>query len=191
MEMEEKGEHVALFPLGRFGSEERMAKKVFESQQFREWTASEHVLHLFLDSLDIEWTHPEDVTHLLSLIGDLRELAGPAYLLANGGFGMLPRLAELVDGVLFESFSSRWTDGSCTLWPQDVLDAHADMAETLLGYDLNLYALDYATDPALASVVERRARHFGMTCFVSDHALSRLPSVRTAVDQREQNRTPR
>lgn len=130
---------------------------------------------LFLDSLDIEWTHPEDVTHLLSLIGDLRELAGPAYLLANRGFGMLPRLAELVDGVLFESFSSRWVDGTCALWPPDVLDAHAEMAETLLGYDLNLYALDYATDPALASVVERRARRFGMTSFVADPALLYLP----------------
>jgi hypothetical protein len=50
--LEEKGEHVALFPLGRFGSEERLVKKVFESQRFREWNASEHVLHLFLDSLD-------------------------------------------------------------------------------------------------------------------------------------------
>lgn len=130
---------------------------------------------LFLDSLDIEWTHPEDVTHLLSLIGDLRELAGPAYLLANRGFGMLPRLAELVDGVLFESFSSRWADGACSLWPPDVLDAHAEIAETLLGYDLNLYALDYATDPALASVVERRARLFGMTCFVGDRELRYLP----------------
>jgi hypothetical protein len=131
---------------------------------------------LFLADLDVGWTHPDDVPHLVGLITALRELAGPAYLLANRGFGMLPRLAELVDGVLFESFSSRWADGCYALWPPDVLDVHEETAEDLLGYDLNLYALDYAADAALADVAERRARRFGMTTFVSDRTLSRLPS---------------
>lgn len=130
---------------------------------------------LFLDSLDVEWTHPEDVSHLLALVADLRGLAGAAYLLANRGFAMLPRLAELVDGVLFEAFSSRWSDGRYALWPPEVLAAHAETAEVLLGYDMNLFALDYAGDDQLASIVERRARSFGMTSFVTDRALSRLP----------------
>jgi hypothetical protein len=132
---------------------------------------------LFLDSLEVEWTHPEDMSHLLGLVADLRRLAGPAYLLANRGFGMLPRLAELVDGVLFEAFSSRWVEGRYALWTPEVLDAHAKTAEALLGYDLNLYALDYAADEELSSLVEQRARRFGMTCFVTDHALSRLPEL--------------
>lgn len=130
---------------------------------------------LFLDFLDVERSRPEDVSDLLGTVADLRRLAGRAYLLANRGFAMLPRLAELVDGVLFESFSTRWTAGGYAAWPAEVLDSHAETAETLLGYDLNLYALDYAAEPSLAAFAERRARSYGMTTFVTDHALSRLP----------------
>jgi hypothetical protein len=140
---------------------------------------------LFLADLDVGWPHPEDVARLVALITTLRELAGPAYLLANRGFGMLPRLAELVDGVLFESFSSRWADGCYALWPPEVLDVHEETAEELLGYDLNLYALDYAGDAALADVAERRARRFGMTTFVSDRTLSRLPASMAAASHAE------
>jgi hypothetical protein len=52
---------------------------------------------LFLDTLNVEWTHPEDVPHVLTLIAALGELAGASgYLLANRGFAMLPKLAHLV-----------------------------------------------------------------------------------------------
>jgi hypothetical protein len=132
---------------------------------------------LFLDGLNTEWAHPRDLPQLLQLIAALRERSGPGYLLANGGFAMLPRLAELVDGVLFDSFSARHVDGRCEPWPADVLDAHARLAERLLGFDLNLYTLDYADDDALAAFAVRRARQYGMSCFVSDQALSRLPEV--------------
>jgi hypothetical protein len=50
--LEETGEQVALIPLGRIGSEERLVRKVFESQKFRDWLIGEHVFHLILDSLD-------------------------------------------------------------------------------------------------------------------------------------------
>ena len=131
---------------------------------------------LFLDTLNVEWTHPEDIPHLLALVATLREVAGQAYLLANRGFALLPTLAELVDGVVFESFSVRWLPGDgYAPWPPDVLEGHAQVAERLLGFDLDLYALDYAEDAALATFAERRAHQFGMSCFVSDRLLSRLP----------------
>jgi hypothetical protein len=139
---------------------------------------------LFLDALNVELTHPEDVPHLLTLIGAIREEAKPGYLLANRGFGMLPRLAELVDGVLFESFSARWVDGSGAPgqagqpgyepWPPDVLEFHAQIAEQLLKLDLDLYALDYADSDGLANFARRRAHQFALHSFVSDRALSRL-----------------
>ena len=133
---------------------------------------------LFLDTLNVELTFPEDVPHLLTLVGAIREEAKPEYMLANRGFGMLPQLADLVDGVLFESFSARWVDdgGSSGYapWPPDVLEFHAQIAEQLLKLDLDLYALDYADSEGLANFARRRARQFALHCFVSDRALSRL-----------------
>lgn len=129
---------------------------------------------LFLDTLNVELTYPEDVPHLLTLIAAIRDEAAPEYLLANRGFGMLPRLAELVDGVLFESFSARWVDDGYGPWPTETLEVHAEIAEQLGKYPIDLYALDYADTKGLATFARRRARQFGLHCFVSDRALSRL-----------------
>jgi hypothetical protein len=129
---------------------------------------------LFLDTLNVELTYPEDVPHLLTLVAAIRDEAKPAYLLANRGFGMLPRLAELVDGVVFESFSARWTDEGYAPWPADVLEFHAQIAEQLLQLELDLYALDYADTPGLTEFAIRRANQFGMQCVVSDRALSKV-----------------
>jgi hypothetical protein len=88
---------------------------------------------------------------------------------------MLPQLAELVDGILFESFSARWTDdGGYGPWPADVLEHHAKVAEQLLRYDLDLFALDYADTAGLSDFAERRARQFALEPVVSDRALSRI-----------------
>jgi hypothetical protein len=129
---------------------------------------------LFLDTLNVELTFPEDVPQLLTLVAAIREEAKPAYLLANRGFGMLPRLADIVDGVLFESFSVRWVDNGYAPWPPDVLEHHAQIAERLLELDLDLFALDYADSPGLTDFAHRRARLFALHSFVSDRALSRL-----------------
>ncbi len=129
---------------------------------------------LFLDTLNVELTYPEDVPHLLTLVGAIREEAAPAYLLANRGFGMLPRLAEIVDGVVFESFSARWTEEGYAPWPADTLEFHAQIAEQLLQLELDLIALDYADTPGLTDFAIRRARQFGMQCVVSDRALGRV-----------------
>ena len=129
---------------------------------------------LFLDTLNVELTFPEDVPHLLTLVAALRAEAGDGYVLANRGFGMLPRLAQLVDGVVFESFSARWTDEGYAPWPADTLEFHAQIAEQLLQLELDLIALDYADSPGLAEFARRRARQFGLHSFISDRALSRI-----------------
>jgi UDP-glucose 4-epimerase/UDP-glucuronate decarboxylase len=129
---------------------------------------------LFLDTLNVELTYPGDVPHLLALIASLRRLSESAYLLANRGFGMLPQLADLVDGVLFESFTVRWIDEGYAPWPPEVLEHHAHIAEGLAELKLDLYALDYADSEGLAAFAARRAEQFGLEVFVSDRALSRL-----------------
>lgn len=149
---------------------------------------SEHVLNqaramrrlgyrgFFLDTLNIELTYPDDLPHLLTLIAAIRELSYPDYLLANRGFGLLPQIADLVDGVLFESFTSRWVEGGYAPWPPDVLDVHARYAEMLLGLDVEVFALDYADTPRLAEYARERAARFGMPCFVSIRDLSIVPA---------------
>ncbi|MEV6523896.1 hypothetical protein AB0M43_18255 [Longispora sp. NPDC051575] len=129
---------------------------------------------LFLDCLNVEFTYPEDLPHTLALIGALRAAAPDAYLLANRGFELLPQLGELVDGVLFESFSARWTDEGYAPWPPETLEVHAQYAERLLHLDIDLFALDYADTPALTEFARRRAERFGMVCSISDKALSRV-----------------
>jgi polysaccharide biosynthesis protein PelA len=136
---------------------------------------------LFLDTLNIELTFPEELPALLALVAQLREetargRAEPPYLLANRGFGLLPGLAELVDGVLFESFTARWTEDGYAEWPLDTLEVHAQYAERLLRLDLEVYALDYAPDQhgELAERARTRAHQFGMPCFLSDRAVGRL-----------------
>jgi hypothetical protein len=130
---------------------------------------------LFLDTLNVELTFPEDVPDLLALVGLVRDETKPGYLLANRGFGLLPELADLVDGVLFESFSVRWTSGGgCAAWPPEALEFHAQIAEQLAALELDRYALDYADRPGLADFARRRAEQFGLVCVISDKALSRI-----------------
>jgi UDP-glucuronate decarboxylase len=129
---------------------------------------------LFLDTLNVEHTYPEDGPPLLRLIEKIREQVGSAYLLANRGFALLPRLADVVDGILFESFSVRWIDRGYAPWPDDILEQHAEIVEKLQSHDIDLYALDYADTAALAAFATRRAAQFGLQVFISDRALSRL-----------------
>jgi len=132
-------------------------------------------LGLFLDTLDIAEVYPEDAPHLLMLVALLREETQPAYLLANRGFTLLPRLAAFVDGHLFESFSVAWTrSGTYEVWSQQVLQDHARLAENLIEMDLDLFALDYADTPDLETFARHRAHQFGMTSFISNRELSRI-----------------
>ena len=130
---------------------------------------------LFLDQLNVEFTHPEEIPDLLKLIGVLRALPDSGYILANRGLAMLPALADYVDGILFESFSARWVGAEPARyapWPEDILDAHAALARQVQVHDVDTFALDYADAEELAEFARARAEFYGMPCFVSDRALS-------------------
>lgn len=132
-------------------------------------------LGLFLDTLDIADAFPEEAPHMLMLVAHLREQTRPAYLMANRGFTLMPRLAEFVDAHLFESFSVAWTrEGTYQAWPQTVLEDHARLAEQLVQTDLELFALDYADTPDLEAFAYHRAHQFGLQLFISDKALSKV-----------------
>lgn len=48
----EKGDRVLSLNLGRYSSEERLVRKLFQNATFTAWARGEYQLHLFLDSLD-------------------------------------------------------------------------------------------------------------------------------------------
>jgi hypothetical protein len=130
---------------------------------------------LFLDTIDMVDLYPEERPAMLELIGKLHNLAAGKPLLANRGFSLLPELAELVSGVIFESFSSRWTaNGSYEPLTAQELAWTARQARELRKLGLEVYALDYAEDAELAEFARQRAERYGFASVVSNRDLTKL-----------------
>jgi predicted NACHT family NTPase len=60
------GEPPMVLNLHAYGSEDRLVKKLFESQQFSNWVQGDHHLYVFLDSLDECLLRIENLTKLLA-----------------------------------------------------------------------------------------------------------------------------
>ena len=50
--IEQEGGTLLWFDLHSYGSEDRLVRNLFESEEFLTWTKGAHRLHIFLDSLD-------------------------------------------------------------------------------------------------------------------------------------------
>jgi hypothetical protein len=129
---------------------------------------------LFLDTLDTSALFPEDRAALLTLIRNLRSLLQERYLLANRGFGLLPELASLVDGCVFESFSATWSGSGYRALTSSELQGNLELAYALQDSNLDLYALDYADTAELAAFARARARTHGFTPVIGNRNLTRL-----------------
>ncbi|WP_291430194.1 hypothetical protein [Deinococcus sp.] len=125
-----------------------------------------HTDGLLLDTLD-----SADPTGTLALIRTLRAHWPRATLTGNRGFGLLPELAPLLDGVLFEAFSTTHSP-SPTLHPPDGMAYTAHWLRELRRYGLPVDALDYADTPELAAAAHARAAAHGLNTFVTDRTLS-------------------
>ncbi|GGL84778.1 hypothetical protein GCM10010840_23370 [Deinococcus aerolatus] len=126
----------------------------------------QHADGLLLDTLD-----SAAPAATLALVRALREAHPGVTLLANRGFGLLPDLAPLVHGVLFEGFSTTHSPGYTRLDGQG-LAYTAFWLQKLRDLGLNVCALDYADTPALAQAARERANLFSVQTFVTDRALS-------------------
>lgn len=128
-----------------------------------------------LDTLDTVDLFLEDRGAYLQLVADLRRLTPGGYLLANRGFSLLPELAEHLDGILFESFSSTWqADGTTGMLPKSDLEINAARVSELGRFGLDLYALDYADTPALEAIARDRAQANGLVPLISNRELTKL-----------------
>jgi hypothetical protein len=128
---------------------------------------------LFLDTLDQAAATNRGAA--LRLILELRWAIGPHYLLANRGFALLPHLAELVDGIVFEGFSTTWEGGGRPL-PRSLLRANAAWAGLLARFPWQRYSLDYAPQAKLARFASRRALHHGLVPILAQEKHLLLPT---------------
>jgi hypothetical protein len=126
----------------------------------------------FIDTLDSSQLFPEDRAAVLELVRDLRLLAGERYLLANRGFGLLPELSGLVNGFVFESFSTTWSgNGYRVLSPAELYD-NTQIAHVLQATGRDLFALDYADTRELMTFARARARAYGFGSVISNRTLT-------------------
>lgn len=132
---------------------------------------------LFLDTIDIADLFPALRPDMIALIAKVTEAAKGRNILANRGFALLPELADYVDGIVFESFSTRWTHASpgYRVLTTEELAVNASLAQELARYDLELYALDYKNSHELEEFARTRASLYGMEWFASNRSLDELP----------------
>ncbi|GGR64409.1 hypothetical protein GCM10008959_28140 [Deinococcus seoulensis] len=125
-----------------------------------------HTDGLLLDTLD-----SADPAGTLALIRTLRARWPRATLIGNRGFGLLPQLAPLLSGVLFEAFSTTHAPAPA-LHPPDGLAYTGHWLRELRRHGLPVDALDYADTPSLAAAAHARAHAHGLRTFVTDRSLS-------------------
>ena len=126
--------------------------------------ALEHTDGLLLDTLDS--AAPGAV---LARCREIRATWPGAALLANRGFGLWPHLSVLVDGVLFEAFSTGHSP--CAPHDPEGLAYTRHWAAELRAAGRPTHALDYADTPELAAFARARAAGEGLETFVTRRAL--------------------
>lgn len=138
-----------------------------------------------LDNLDSA-DDPVQIRAMLKLVRQVRQWAGPCYLMANRGFSLLPRLGGTVNGVLIEALSTTWADGYRT-FERDELEYTAGLVAQARRLHLEVFGLDYAATSRARRFALRRAEQLGVPTFVSNRELS-LPGgllPRMAVPERQ------
>ncbi len=130
---------------------------------------------LFLDTIDVVDLYPEDRKHMVELVTSLRALTGQKALIANRGFSLMKELSYLVDAVVFEAFSTKWTkDGEYTPLTVNELNWTSVIADELRKMEMPIYALDYADTPFLQAFAKRRARQHGFVTSISNRDLTHI-----------------
>ena len=134
---------------------------------------------LFLDTLDVDARFAETWPGVAQLLRRIRWEHPNLALLANRGFSVLEAVAETVDGLVFESFSTFYDDGSYAAWTgRDLLwtEQMAVRLQEVMG-TRPILTLDYAPpgDETMRLYAERRAQSYGFTPFVGVGHLDTLP----------------
>lgn len=142
---------------------------------------------LFLDTLDPLDFSPREKQSRIALVRRIRAETGDAYLLVNRGFFLFPELAEYVQGVVFESFSTTWTldDGLCAVLTAESLERNSLIAKDLAAYPIERYSLDYVHNRHQTAFARARALLHGLSWTIGNRSLSEIPDMRNLLETRE------
>ncbi len=129
---------------------------------------------LFLDTIDTIDLYPSTTPGMISLIQQLRNKYPASYLVANRGFSIAWEIAPSINGIMFESFSSRLVrDNRYEAWAGQDLDWTSSwglvLREIQQNYPIKIFALDYAnpSDQVLINYDINRALDYGFIPYVS------------------------
>lgn len=135
---------------------------------------------LFLDTIDIQETHPITRPGVISLMHAIRHQYPDAVLVANRGFAILDTVLSVADAVAFEAFSSHYNGATYSLWRNQDLAWTALMATRLNKTRGNspVLTIDYAgpDDCHLRRQATDRALKYGFIPYVSTYTLDWLPN---------------
>ncbi len=147
---------------------------------------------LFLDTIDTIDLYPSTTSGMISLISSLNNQYPSSYLVANRGFSIASEISSFIDGIMFESFSSRLVTGNkYQTWTGQDLDWTSSwglvLREIQQEYPIKVFALDYSM-PREQSIIDfdyNRALDYGFIPYVSTinldniyfHAYTRTPGI--------------
>ena len=143
------------------------------------WLVQHGIHGLFLDTVDVDARFAETWPGVAQLLRRIRWEHPELALLANRGFSVLDAVAETVDGVVFESFSTYYDDAGYAAWTGTDLqwtEQAAVRLQAVMG-TRPILTIDYAPpeDETLRQYAERRAQTYGFIPFVSVGHLDTLP----------------
>jgi hypothetical protein len=143
------------------------------------WLVQHGIRGLFLDTLDVDPRFAETWPGVEQLLRRIRWEHPDLALLANRGFTVLEAVAETVDGVVFESFSTYHDEAGYAAWTGRDLSWTEQMAirlQEVMG-TRPILTVDYASpdDTAMRLYADRRAQSYGFTPFVGVGHLDTLP----------------
>lgn len=137
---------------------------------------------LFLDTLDTAELYPQSAPGMASLVRELRRQFPEGILVANRGFTILPHIADVLDGLLFECFSSDYDAQSkrCYQLEGQATTENRELFHSLLQpfvkRGLTVLTLDYCekTETAARRDYEKWARNLGCIPYCANGELDQL-----------------
>lgn len=114
---------------------------------------------MMLDTVDITVLHPEAADSMAELIEAIHGEMPDGFLMTNRGFSVLDKVADVVDGVVFENANNRGFNDNDRAW----VEAQCQLLSRLA---MPVLVLDYAEqcDPEES---RKMAERFEWSCFVA------------------------
>ena len=139
---------------------------------------------IFLDTIDTVDIYPENKKSMIALIQKIRQTYPHIKIVANRGFSIIEEIMPFIDGVMFESFTTRYNSKTkeYTVYNDADMAYVNNVAQTLnrIRGDKVVFALDYVKsqrDVPLIKAIKQHAKEFH---FISSIATRDLNTILTS-----------